>query len=190
MEDIQKKLENFEQSCYKLANQERNTLEEKINLKIKDSVEKELGEYKKKLEKKKKNAFNKMEKEFNSKLWEIENDCKKRLIEKEKEFENEIYSNLCEEMKQFTYKEEYLEFFINCISSSIGKLINKNDIVICVTQKDKDRFFNEINNFSYNIQIIDDSFIGGCILKNENEIIDNTILTNLKEKIHERENNS
>lgn len=189
MEGIEKKLENFEKNCYELANEQKNSLEAKFNLKVKESIDKELKEYKQKLDKKKKNVFNRMEKEFNSNVWEIENDCKKRIIEKEEELDEQLFETLCEEMKQYTYKNEYLEFLINSIIIVINKIVNKSEIVIYITKSDKYRFENEISRFSNNIETIDDSYIGGCIIKNNNEIIDNTILMNLKERIHEREKN-
>lgn len=190
MSDIEKKLQNFEESCYKLANEERNNLEEKVNQKIKDSIEEELNEYKLKLEQKKKNTLKKMEKNFNSSLWEVENECKKRLIKEENKMQEELFSNVCNEMVEYVQRDEYLEFFINSISGAIKSLNSREQLVIGVTQKDKDRFKNEIENFSHDIEIIDDSFIGGCIVKNNSEIINNTILMNLKEIIHEGKNNS
>ncbi len=189
MEDIEKKLDNFEKSCYALASEQKNDLEEKFALKVKESIEEELKEYRQKLEKKKKNAFNRMEKEFNSNVWKLENDCKKRLIEKEEELDKQLFESLCEEMKQFTYKDEYLEFLINSITNAMNKIENKNEIIVYITKNDKDRFESELKRFSNNIEIIDDYYIGGCIIKNNNEIIDNTILMNLKERIHEREKN-
>lgn len=189
MESIEKKLENFEKSCYELANEQKNNLEERFNLKVRESIEEEVKEYKQKLDRKKENAVSRMEKEFNSNVWKIENDCKKRIIKKEEELYKQLFESSCEEMKQYTYKSEYLEFLINSVTVAINKIANKSEIVIYITKSDKNRFESEISRFSKNIETIEDSYIGGCIIKSNNEIVDNTILMNLKERIHEREKN-
>ena len=185
MNSIEKKLKKFEEDCYKLANQNRDELEEKVNLKISKAIQDEINEYRNKLAKKKKNTLTKMEKDFNSELWEIENECKKRLIEEEKKMKEELFLDVCNQMKQYVDNAEYEEFFINNILVAVNNLGSTENLVVSVTRKDKDRFLDKIMDFSENIEIIDDSYIGGCIVKNNSEIINNTILMNLKERIHE-----
>jgi len=72
LKTIEEKLKSIEDSCLKLANQDNENLKQEINDKIQAEINEELILYKNKLEKKKKNAFEKMEKEYNSNLWKLE----------------------------------------------------------------------------------------------------------------------
>lgn len=189
MKTIEEKLKSIEDSCLKLANQDNENLKQEINDKIQAEINEELILYKNKLEKKKKNAFEKMEKEYNSNLWKLENESKQKIIDAEKILKNQLYEELCEKMKAFVLTDEYQDFLRNNIIEAQNMILNKSNLVICVTNKDKDRFFNIIQQYSNNIETLDDSCIGGCIVKNTSEIIDNTILMNLKEKVNEYENN-
>lgn len=60
-------------------------------------------------------------------------------------------------------------------------LDEKDDITIYVLEQDKDKF--DFSSYG-EIKFLDASYIGGVKLQNKNMLVDNTILTNLKEKIY------
>lgn len=190
MEEINEKiLTKFRARCTDQAKVDKANLEAETENKIKEEVNKELEVYRSKLEKKKINAFEKLEKDYNNCVWELENIGKQKIISFEKECKDKILSELKEKMKEFVGSALYEKFLACNVKSAIDMLLEKENFTICVTHQDKEKYGKMLNEFSKNIDVLDDSMIGGCIIKSNLEIIDNTILTNLKEKINENENN-
>ena len=82
--NIEAKLQDFEKSLNRISNEDYNKIEKKIEEEIQDGIREELSEY----ENKKQIAYDKyvqkMEKDFNKKIFNYEMNCKKEIIEEEK----------------------------------------------------------------------------------------------------------
>ena len=121
------------------------------------------------------------------------NNLKNIIIQKDVELNKNIENKLFEELKtqfiEITQSEKYESYFKKNDYETINKISQKDNLIIFVTKNDKIRFTNFLCNLNYKIETIDDSNIGGCIVQNSEESINNTILENLKEKINEYKGN-
>ena len=100
--------------------------------------------------------------EYNYEIDELFNCCKKKLIE-------------------FTNTQEYKKVLNNMFLEAMKNLEDKKDLTIYIVKNDKDK----IDFSAYGkLEILEDSYIGGVKLQSKNILVDNTILTNLKEKIY------
>ena len=80
-----------------------------------------------------------------------------------------------------TNTEEYKKVLNNMFLEAMKNLEDKKDLTIYIVKNDKDK----IDFSAYGkLEILEDSYIGGVKLQSKNILVDNTILTNLKEKIY------
>ena len=82
MDDVSLKIKKFQESCLKLAKEEDSSLDEKIENNIKLETEDEIFKYQEEAKNKWLRQENKLEKEFNSKIYKIKNDSKIAIINK------------------------------------------------------------------------------------------------------------
>lgn len=61
--------------------------------------------------------------------------------------------------------------------------MKKEKITIAITKRDQMKYEKEIKELADEIVLLEDKQIGGAIIYSGREIIDNTIATNLKERI-------
>lgn len=189
MAEIEEKLKSFETICMSEAKEQKKELEKKIDEKTQTTIQDEIDKYKEKQENKKNKILLKMEKEYNTNLWNLENEYHKKNIELDKDFESRLFEELKNQLIEFTKSEQYESFFKKNIDETINKISQKENLIIFVTENDKNKFTNFLDNLNYKIETIDDSNIGGCIIQNNEKSINNTILENLKEKINEYKGN-
>ena len=189
MAEIEKKLKNFEAICISDAKKQKKELEDKINEKTQTTIEDEISKYKEKQENKKNKTLLKLEKEYNTNLWNLENEYHQKDVELEKNLKSRLFEELKNQLIEFTKSEQYESYFKKNIDEALNKISQKKNLIIFVTENDKSKFINFLDNLNYKIETIDDSNIGGCIIQNNEELINNTILENLKEKINEYKGN-
>lgn len=183
--DIEEKLTHIENICRNQAKLQKQDLENQINLKIKDSIQEEIELFKKKLDKKNNTIFEKLEKEHNSNLWELEKEFKQKEIDAKNTIMLNLYEELKSELKEFTKSEQYVDYLQKNIEKTLSKFRNKQNLTIYVISKDVEK----ISDMYENIKAIEDKYIGGCIIENDNQRVNNTLLENLEEKINEYKNN-
>ena len=113
--NIEAKLQDFEKSLNRISNEDYNKIEKKIEEEIQAGIREELSEY----ENKKQIAYDKyvqkMEKDFNKKIFNYEMNCKKEIIEEEKKIKNLIKKDAINLLKEYTQKPEYEQFLIKSI---------------------------------------------------------------------------
>ena len=189
MAEIEEKLKNFEAICISEAKKQKKELEEKIKERTQNIIQNEIGNFKKKQENKKNKILLKLEKEYNTNLWNLENEYQQKDVELNKNIENKLFEELKTQFIEITQSEKYESYFKKNVYETINKISQKDNLIIFVTKNDKIRFTNFLCNLNYKIETIDDSNIGGCIVQNIEESINNTILENLKEKINEYKGN-
>ncbi len=188
MDDLTTKVKKFQDSCLKLAKSEALDLDNKIADNIKLETEDELNRYRKEAKYKLDRQIYKIEKDFNSNIYEAKNSSKIAVISKEKKLMEALEQELVKRLYFFTDLKEYEIFLLNNISDVIEKLEKKEngEITIYITQKDYDKYLTIINKeFGCNVKITKKEIIGGCIGENINEnlLIDNSLSTLLKEEI-------
>lgn len=118
--DIDKKLQEFKQSLDESATRDYNQIEQNVEEEIKSGIEQELLEYEAKKNANYEKNAQKIEKDFNKKLFNYEMQCKKEIIDEEKRLKNEIKKESITILKKFTQSPDYQSFLINCIKERNG----------------------------------------------------------------------
>lgn len=182
MSSIKEKIKKFETNCLDMSDIESRNLEEQIEKEIEEKIKEEIEEYKKDVSSTLERKIRRLEKNYNSEVFEINNDARKKIIEKKEELNKEIKEELKSKMIKFTDQKEYETFLTNNIKQAI-KILNlkENDILeIGLTSKDTNKFQNIIKEqFKADIFIINDKYIGGAICNNvtQNISVNNTLDT-------------
>lgn len=182
--NYEEKLQSIENVCNNKARLQKLDLEQKLKDKIGKSIQEEMDKYRNKQEIRKKNTLSKMEKEYNTNLWELDNEYKQKYINLRIDISNRLMKELKTEMQSYTQTEEYLNYLRKNINNALNSIEDKQNIIIYLTSQDRQRLSQEFTN----IEVMDDKYIGGCIVKGDSQIINNTILENLEEKIDEYKN--
>lgn len=188
MDDLATKVKKFQDSCLKLAKEEANDLNLKIDSNIKNETEDEISKYEKEANHKWERQIYKLEKDFNSKVYEARNSSKIAIISKENELMNSLEQELTKRLYMFTDLREYDVYILNNVKEVLDSLDNKNNenVTIYLTQKDFEKYENQIKTeFNCNVDLTSEELIGGCIGENlsQNLLIDNSLKTLLTEEI-------
>lgn len=186
--DIKEKVKIFESSCQRLLRKEVSELNKTIDAEIEKQIKDELQEYQEREE----FAYNKkienLEKEYNKQIYSLEMDSKKEILNQKKIIQKDLKNEIIQLLKDFTKTQEYKSFLMSRIEETIQKLDNPTGSVLSLVPLDNEKYGDEIRSkYNVNIQIIDDKYIGGCILEDKvaGVYIDNTIQNSINEKIGE-----
>ena len=177
------KLEKFKEICLDMSNKDKENLKEQLDKKANKKIEKEVDIFNKKLEIKLDKEKIKLEKDFNKKLIDLQLESKKELLAEEEKEKDELFYGCVDKLTKYTNTDEYINLLNKILENSISYFENKENLTICLTNNDKNR--TNFNNYG-NIEILEDKYIGGLIIKNNHMIIDNTFLTSLKETNYEK----
>ena len=180
MDDIKQKLKRFEESCLNTARIEAEETVSQIDKKISENIKQDIQEYEEEKQKEYEKKIIKLEHNYNSKIFQLNNDARHAILQKEEELKKEMLSEIVDKLRVFVGSEKYEEFLIKNINKSKEKLNfeNADEISIYVTRNDKEKYGAKLKDvFSCNLYGIDDSYIGGAICTNETKKIsvDNTI---------------
>lgn len=182
--NLEEKLNEFSESLNMLSNKEYNEIEKKIELDVENSVEEEISEYKLK----KKLSYDKftqrIEKEYNKKVFNYELNCKKEIIDEEKRLKDTIRNEAIKGFYDFTKKSNYIDFLRKTVNEAISVIGDNSLCTIGITKKDLDAYEHELRlYYKINFIQIDNKYIGGCILENKEKgiYIDNTMLNIINE---------
>lgn len=120
--DVNEKLQQFGQSIEEISNREYRQIEQEVDNEIKTGIEEEVKEY----ENKKKVNFEKVsqriEKDYNKKVYNYEIQCKKEIIDEQKRMKNELKNEIRNRLVEFVKEEKYKEVLIK----SIDERFNEN----------------------------------------------------------------
>ena len=179
--NIDEKLKKFEKLCLEMSEMDKQNLTKKLDDKAKNKIDKSIENYKQKLENKLKKEEIKLEKEFNKKSMDLSILYKRNVLDEYNSEKNELFEICKQKLMEFTDTEEYKKSLANMFFKAYEMVDEKDNMIIYVLDKDKDKF--DFSSYG-EIKILDTSYIGGVKLQNKNMLVDNTILTNLKEKIY------
>ena len=120
--DVNEKLQQFGQSLEEISNKEYKQIEQEVDNEIKTGIEEEVKEY----ENKKQTNFDKtsqrIEKDYNKKVYNYEIQCKKEIIDEQKNLKENLKNEIRNKLAKFVEKDEYKDILIK----SIDERINKN----------------------------------------------------------------
>lgn len=190
MDQIKSKLEDLRNDCIMQAKNEANEMNNDIDEKIENDIKEKLDEYSKKQEIRFNREIKGIEKQYNTRRYELEKIAKMDLLKRQQEIKMDLINSVAKNMSMFVKSEEYFNYLIKNINNAIDKIgKNKDNITIYITNYDSNRYSkilsSKFNN--YNIKTISDDNIGGCkcIDVDSNIIVDNTISLLIRERIDE-----
>lgn len=185
--EIENKLKKFQEVCLDMSNKDKQKLEDTLNKKAESKIQKEIDLYSKKLNSKLEREKIKLEKDFHKKNIDLQLKAKKQLLS-EKERENQkLFHDCINSLKSYVNTNEYTNLLHQILENSLNYLDNTDNLTIYVTNRDVNKI--DFSNYG-KVKTLEDNYIGGLILENNDMIIDNTFLTSLKEKIYgTKENN-
>lgn len=186
----QEKMKIFQESCQRLLNREVAELSKKIDTEIEQQIKDELQEYQEKEEFAYQKKLEKLEKDYNKQIYSLEMESKKDVLNQKKLIHKDLNKEVIQILKDFTKAPEYESFLMKRIEESIQKLENTNHAILGIVKQDEERYGNKIREkYQIEIKIIDDKFIGGCILEDEMAglAIDDTIQNSIDEKLQNNE---
>ena len=185
--EIENKLKKFQEVCLDMSNKDKQNLEDTLNIKAESKIQKEIDLYSKKLNSKLEREKIKLEKDFHKKNIDLQLKAKKQLLS-EKERENQkLFHDCINSLKNYVNTNEYTNLLHKILENSLNYLDNTDNLTIYVTNRDVNKI--DFSNYG-KVKTLEDNYIGGLILENNDMIIDNTFLTSLKEKIYgTKENN-
>lgn len=179
--ELGEKLKKFEEACIEMANNDKQNLTKELNEKANNRIEKEVAIFKQKLENKLNKEKIRLEKDYNKKIIDLNFSAKKELLNEYNYEIDELFNCCKQKLIEFTNTEEYKKVLNNMFLEAMKNLEDKKDLTIYIVKNDKDK----IDFSAYGkLEILEDSYIGGVKLQSKNILVDNTILTNLKEKIY------
>ena len=119
--DVNEKLQQFGQSLDEISNKEYRQIEQEVDNEIKAEIEEEINEY----ENKKKINFNKtaqrIEKDFNKKVYNYEIQCKKEIIDEQKKLKENLKNEIKNRLIEFVKSDNYQEVLIKSIDERFIK---------------------------------------------------------------------
>ena len=186
----QEKIKIFQESCQRLLNREVAELSKKIDTEIEQQIKDELQEYQEKEEFAYQKKLEKLEKDYNKQIYSLEMESKKDVLNQKKLIHKDLNKEVIQILKDFTKAPEYESFLMKRIEESIQKLENTNHAILGIVKQDEERYGNKIREkYQIEIKIIDDKFIGGCLLEDEMAglAIDDTIQNSIDEKLQNNE---
>lgn len=187
MIDIDDKIKKFQNNCIETATNEANTLKQSINTKINSKIEDELSSYRQEALKKYNRQVNKLEKNYNSKIFELNNNSNIAILNKRRELSDTLKLEIKLKILNFVNSDKYFDFLLDNIKKSILELGKQGEslVKIYLTQNDKNKYENKISSyFNFDIDGINNDFIGGsiCVGTTKNIYIDNTLKTLIDEQ--------
>ncbi len=179
--NIEEKLKKFEKVCLEMSDTDKQNLTKELDEKAKNKIDKSVDNYKQKLENKLRKEETRLEKEYNKKSMDLSISYKRKVLDEYNSEQNELFEICKQKLIEFTNTEEYSKSLTNMFLKAMEMLDEKENLTIYVLEKDMSRF----DFASYGeVKALNNSYIGGVKLQNKNMLVDNTILTNLKEKIY------
>lgn len=179
--------EELKESCKRLANKEKKDLEEKIEKEINEEIAIEVEEY----ENKQKAAYEKkceqLEKAYYKEIYSYEAEERIRILDTIKQENKKLVEEITNRVISLLDTSFYEEYFINMIKKILPN-IDYSKSKIGLVKKDYEKY-SSILKKEYGIDCIqiDNKYIGGIIVENENILIDSTLKNAIEEEIRKKD---
>lgn len=181
-----KKLEKINKACQEIARKELILLKKENDSFSNDKIENMVEEYKKELSDKYSSELNKIQREYNKKIFDYKQQQRMRINKFKESLKEELELEITKEIEKFTDSREYEEFLINNINNVLKNIKDKSKCVIYITEKDYNKYCEKLT-FKFNLKLekMDNKNLGGCIIvdKIAKVSLDNTIKNNIEEKV-------
>ena len=183
---LEEKLKEFEESCLNLASKESEKLKDEISKELEEQMKAELDEYKARKDWNFEKSVEKIEKDYMKNIFYYQTACKKDILKARENLEIDLKQCVIKKLEEYTENDDYKNYLLKSIEFVISNANNIDNFSIGITSKDFGKF-GEIIKEKNNVEIfeIDNSYIGGCVLKSNSVYIDNTMLNSLEEKLKE-----
>lgn len=187
MRDIDIKLDKIRKNCTETAKRETTILKEENDLFSKEKIEEKVEDYKEQLKEKYISESNKLEREYNRCLFDYEMEEHVKINKFKQDLINNTKQKIIAEFQKFIESKDYELYLNRNIKNVLNNFSGKNnDFKLYITERDYAKYKDKIEKlFNIKLEKIGNENIGGCIVINESEkiSIDNTIKTNIEEKI-------
>ena len=185
MTDLEIRLNKIEKSCLEAARKDLKNIKEENDEYVQEKKLEAINDYKDVLANNYKRDLEKMNRDFNKKVFDYEVEVRKNLNDYKEKLIRNIYYKAKDEMEKFVSSRSYKKYLMNNIEEAISNSKDAETTVF-LTERDYTKYKKDVEK-KYNVKIekIENEKIGGCyIVDKKNKIsIDNTILTNIEEEI-------
>ena len=119
--DVNEKLQQFGQSLEEISNKEYRQIEQDVDNEIKTGIEEEIKEYENKKQANFDKTSQRIEKDYNKKVYNYEIQCKKEIIDEQKNLKENLKNEIRNRLVEFVKNDRYQEVLIKSIDERINK---------------------------------------------------------------------
>ena len=119
--DVNEKLQQFGQSLEEISNKEYRQIEQEVDNEIKTGIEEEVKEYENKKQANFDKTSQRIEKDFNKKVYNYEIQCKKEIIDEQKNLKENLKNEIRNRLIEFVKNDRYQDVLIKSIDERINK---------------------------------------------------------------------
>ena len=119
--DVNEKLQQFGQSLEEISNKEYKQIEQEVDSEISTGIEEELKEYENKKQVNFEKTFQRIEKDYNKKVYNYEIQCKKEIIDEQKKLKENLKNEIRNKLIEFVKSDKYQDVLIKSIDERINQ---------------------------------------------------------------------
>ena len=119
--DVNEKLQQFGQSLEEISNKEYRQIEQEVDNEIKTGIEEEIKEYENKKQANFDKTSQRIEKDYNKKVYNYEIQCKKEIIDEQKNLKENLKNEIRNKLIEFVKNDRYQDVLIKSIDERINK---------------------------------------------------------------------
>ena len=119
--DVNEKLQQFGQSLEEISNKEYRQIEQDVDNEIKTGIEEEIKEYENKKQANFDKTSQRIEKDYNKKVYNYEIQCKKEIIDEQKNLKENLKNEIRNRLVKFVKNDRYQDVLIKSIDERINK---------------------------------------------------------------------
>jgi len=119
--DVNEKLQQFGQSLEEISNKEYRQIEQDVDNEIKTGIEEEIKEYENKKQANFDKTSQRIEKDYNKKVYNYEIQCKKEIIDEQKNLKENLKNEIRNRLVEFVKNDRYQDVLIKSIDERISK---------------------------------------------------------------------
>ena len=119
--DVNEKLQQFGQSLEEISNKEYKQIEQEVDNEIKTGIEEEIKEYENKKQANFDKTSQRIEKDYNKKVYNYEIQCKKEIIDEQKNLKENLKNEIRNRLVEFVKNDRYQDVLIKSIDERINK---------------------------------------------------------------------
>ena len=119
--DVNEKLQQFGQSLEEISNKEYKQIEQEVDNEIKTGIDEEVKEYENKKQVNFDKTSQRIEKDFNKKVYNYEIQCKKEIIDEQRKLKENLKNEIRNKLIEFVKNDEYQDVLIKSIDERFSK---------------------------------------------------------------------